>query len=969
MQTYSWSAGASGDWNTATDWTGGAIPNSSTADVVIDVAPAAGTTNYVVTISAGESETVDSILLNGTVNAATLAGTLEVDGTLTLAPGSAGLIGGPLQNEMIVDNGTIVNAGTINAFVQTLGDTTFTGTNGVYITNWLQSQGETTIDTTTIGEYADVAPNTLSDGIFEADGTAAVVNLGGSVIATGPGAGSGGLIVNIETVQGPGTDYSPGLAGYTQLIWDGPVAVINEWNGTAYVPVQSSITTIQNNATITVNDDGVTGLPGNYTTTNTLTIGSTNTTDLPALFYEQGGTLTTAGLTIDGNGTLSGAPTVVGNVVNNGTVMASGGEMILQGSVTGTGVLTFDTTAGVAPGTLDVQTVAAGETVALLGSDELIIESPTNFKGTVSDAGVNTVTLVGLVANSGTWTGGTLDLYNSGSLVDAIAMTGSAATVSVSTTGTNTTVTLGGTVISTPPVLTAGASVSYAAGGAATALDAALTITDAEAATLIGATVNISAGFLAGDTLSATAQTGITSSYDAATGALTLTGTASLAAYQAELDSVTFVSTAADPTSGGTDTSRTISWEINDGEATATAISSLSASAPVVGVGSQILFQNNDGQLAQWQVSETTVTASSDVGPNLFGTSWFSMATGAFFSGDTSDIVSQSQSGLVAVWEVNNGNALGGYLVNADPGPAWQIKGTGDFYGDGNTDILWQNQNGLVDIWEMQGANIIQNNLVAADPGPAWQIKGTGDFYGDGNTDILWQNQDGLVDVWDMQGATIVQNGLVAADPGPAWRIVGTGDFYGDGNTDILWRNDDGLVDIWDMKGANIVQNGLVAADPGPTWHVVGTGNYFGDGDTDIVWQNDNGLIDIWDMKGTDIVQSGIVGSAATWNIIENDQMRFIYSESANETLTATPTMPDEFVFTDAAAGAHTITGFKPTQDIIELNGAEFASFAAVQAATSAAAGGAMINLGNGGSLFLSGVDPTMLHASNFALT
>ena len=96
--------------------------------------------------------------------------------------------------------------------------------------------------------------------------------------------------------------------------------------------------------------------------------------------------------------------------------------------------------------------------------------------------------------------------------------------------------------------------------------------------------------------------------------------------------------------------------------------------------------------------------------------------------------------------------------------------------------------------------------------------------------------------------------------------------------------------------------------------------------------------------------------------------MRFIYSTSANETLAATPATPEEFVFTSFAAGSHTISGFNPMQDMIEFSKAQFASFADVQAATSAISGGAMINLGNGSSLLLPGVDAGSLHASNFAL-
>jgi hypothetical protein len=95
--------------------------------------------------------------------------------------------------------------------------------------------------------------------------------------------------------------------------------------------------------------------------------------------------------------------------------------------------------------------------------------------------------------------------------------------------------------------------------------------------------------------------------------------------------------------------------------------------------------------------------------------------------------------------------------------------------------------------------------------------------------------------------------------------------------------------------------------------------------------------------------------------------MKFIYSDSANETLEATA-VPDEFVFTSPSAGTHTIDGFDPMQDIIEFNKAQFTSFADVLAATSGISGSATINLDNSSSLLLPGVDPASLHASNFAL-
>ncbi len=120
--------------------------------------------------------------------------------------------------------------------------------------------------------------------------------------------------------------------------------------------------------------------------------------------------------------------------------------------------------------------------------------------------------------------------------------------------------TLAVTAVNDAPVVTAGATVSYTEQGSAVVLDPALTVSDADNTTLAGATVSISSGFFAGDTLNFTNQNGISGSYNSGTGVLTLTGSASVANYQTALRSITFSSTSDNPTSFGANTSRTITW-------------------------------------------------------------------------------------------------------------------------------------------------------------------------------------------------------------------------------------------------------------------------------------------------------------------------------------------------------------------------------------------------------------------------
>ena len=110
------------------------------------------------------------------------------------------------------------------------------------------------------------------------------------------------------------------------------------------------------------------------------------------------------------------------------------------------------------------------------------------------------------------------------------------------------------------PVLTVAATASYSENAAPVTLSPAATVNDVDNQTLQSATVSISSGLLTGDVLAATtAGTGITASYNAASGVLTLTGNDTLAHYQQVLDSVTYVSTSDNPTNFGTDPSRTIS--------------------------------------------------------------------------------------------------------------------------------------------------------------------------------------------------------------------------------------------------------------------------------------------------------------------------------------------------------------------------------------------------------------------------
>jgi hypothetical protein len=123
--------------------------------------------------------------------------------------------------------------------------------------------------------------------------------------------------------------------------------------------------------------------------------------------------------------------------------------------------------------------------------------------------------------------------------------------------------------IDQPPVVGGvGDTVGFTENGGAVTIDADLTVDDPDAPNsgdqIHGATVTISAGAVLGDVLAAvTAGTNITAVFNG-TDTLTLTGTDTLANYQAVLRSVTFTNTGENPTDSGASTSRTITWVVRD---------------------------------------------------------------------------------------------------------------------------------------------------------------------------------------------------------------------------------------------------------------------------------------------------------------------------------------------------------------------------------------------------------------------
>lgn len=152
-----------------------------------------------------------------------------------------------------------------------------------------------------------------------------------------------------------------------------------------------------------------------------------------------------------------------------------------------------------------------------------------------------------------------------------------------------------------PTVGTSGGAASYTENDVAVVLDAGVAVTDVDSANLVGATVQITGNYAAGeDLLSFVDQAGIIGSWNAGSGALMLAGIASVADYETALRSITYVNSSDDPSTA----SRTVSISVTDGTDSSVAgtrgvdVGAVNDAPTLTGSGGTVSYTENTSPIA-----------------------------------------------------------------------------------------------------------------------------------------------------------------------------------------------------------------------------------------------------------------------------------------------------------------------------------------------------------------------------------
>lgn len=365
------------------------------------------------------------------------------------------------------------------------------------------------------------------------------------------------------------------------------------------------------------------------TNANTASITVSSVNDAPVL---SGAALSLA--SISENNTSSAGQTVASLLGSSLSDVDSGavqGVAITGSSVVGTGYWEFDAGSG----WTTLGSVSDSTAMLLRASDKIRFVPDTQHGGSSA-----TLTLRGWDTTTGT----------AGSTADASIQGGSTAFSAATSTAS-----IAITEINDAPVFNTPADASsYTEQDSAVTVGNSLVLSD-DSGSLSSASVRIKTGFTAGDTLSVATPGGLTVNYNASTGVLSLSGTASTATYQTALRSVTFSSSSDDPTANAT--TRTLEWQASDSaNATSLANSTLSvipsADAPsIAGAPASWSYVEDDGA----RIIAPTLSLSDADDSQLSGASVIISGSGYMTDGREVLAAVTTGTGITASFDASTG--------------------------------------------------------------------------------------------------------------------------------------------------------------------------------------------------------------------------------------------------------------------------------------------------------------------------
>ncbi|PIW28424.1 MAG: hypothetical protein COW30_07515, partial [Rhodospirillales bacterium CG15_BIG_FIL_POST_REV_8_21_14_020_66_15] len=462
--------------------------------------------------------------------------------------------------------------------------------------------------------------------------------------------------------------------------------------------------------------------------------------------------------------------------------------------------------------------------------------------------------------------------------------------------------------------------------GAPVAVDPFITLIDPDSPQLTGATVQITAGFVTGEDVLAFVDTpNITGTYNATTGLLTLSGTDTVAAYEAALRSITYANTnLADPNVAP----RTISFQVDDGINLSVPFD---ATVNVLAVNDAPAIADLDGDVLTYAEASGAQLIDDSLAPELAAS--VSDVDNPDFAGG---VLTVSVTANAVATEDRLGFGAGVTLSGTAPGStvtvnAVQVGTLAATLGTGTDLVVSLNANAtLANVTDLLRA-ITYENTNTANPGTAPRTIGVSVTDGAGGASNTANVTVNIVPANDAPVLTLettitLTDSLQSLGTNDS-RGVGIGDIDGDGDLDAIVANDSGSGStteniVYTNDGTGNLTN-TSAIGLGEASEDVLLADFNGDGDLDIFFVGASGFANRVQLSnGVGGFTSATVGGTTT--LREGGVFGDIDGDNDIDVITFSPTTgASSEIYTNDGSGTFTVANLEPGPAFLSsVNGA-----------------------------------------------